>query len=163
MHKSRSVMTCAKVTLQSYMVHDLKSLGPEILSKFKAATWKQMHSFYPRCYFASLRMNCCGLQVSPIFDLVSDAPYAYQLPTSFRGFSQKNRFRELSPCRRGAHFAFHLSNSLLVLSSGKKKRCSCWLQRLHYKSKQRRSWKTWRPSASQVPTWKLALLLFKRR
>ena len=32
----------------------------------------------------------------------------------------KNSFRELSPCRRGAHFAFHMSNSLLALSSGKK-------------------------------------------
>ena len=55
-----------------------------------------MHSRYPRCYFASLRMNCCGLQVSSIFDLVSDAPYAYQLPTSFRGLSQQKREKSLS-------------------------------------------------------------------
>ena len=37
-----------------------------------------------------------------------------------RNKNVKNRFRELSPCRCGAHFAFHMSNSLLVLSSGKK-------------------------------------------
>ena len=127
MHKSRSVMTCAKVTLQSYMVHELRSLGPEILSKFKTATWKQMHSFYPRCYFASLRMNCCGLQISPIFDLVSDAPYAYQLPTSFRGLSQQKREKSLSRAfAMQARCTFCISYIQFFPGPfiGQKKRCS---------------------------------------
>ena len=43
---------------------------------------------------------------------------------AFRNINIKNRFRELSPCRRGEHSAFLMSNSLLALSSGNKNRCS---------------------------------------
>ena len=86
-----------------------------------------MHNFYPRCYFASLRMNCCGLQVSPSFDLVSDAPYAYQLPTSFRGFSKQKREKSLSRAfAMQARCTFCISYVQFFTGPfiGQKKRCS---------------------------------------